>query len=206
MNRLMEKMVRFGLVMACRLAGSPTSTSPLSVNATTLGVRRFPSWLGMTLASLPSMTATTEFVVPRSMPMIFSSAMALPPFRTSRPRNDMLSIRAVETQGACPAAAGGPDGRDERPHHPPEQGVGDGIAAETLDEEVGKFSSRAPGRDRLLERSPAAGTGVRAGAPTRSDGAEAQPHHQNSARRKRRARSASSSPIGRRPQETRACP
>src|SRR4051794_11234314 len=68
-------MVRLGLVTACRLAGSPTRTSPLSVKATTLGVRRLPSWLGMTLTSFPSITATTEFVVPRSMPIIFSSAM-----------------------------------------------------------------------------------------------------------------------------------
>src|SRR5260370_29520885 len=67
-------MVRRGLVIAWRLAGSPTWRSPLSVKATTLGVRRLPSWLGMTLTSAPSMTATTELVVPRSMPMIFSSA------------------------------------------------------------------------------------------------------------------------------------
>src|ERR1043166_8254089 len=32
----------------------------------------------MTLASPPSMMATTELVVPRSMPMIFSSAMSYP--------------------------------------------------------------------------------------------------------------------------------
>ena len=32
---------------------------------------------GITLASPPSMTATTELVVPRSMPMIFSSAIAV---------------------------------------------------------------------------------------------------------------------------------
>src|SRR5579871_5428839 len=76
-KRLIEYTVRLGLVMACRLAGSPTKISPLSVKATTLGVRRLPSWLGMTLTSLPSMTATTELVVPRSMPMIFSSAMCL---------------------------------------------------------------------------------------------------------------------------------
>src|SRR2546430_1713681 len=40
--------------------------------------------LAMTVTSLPSMTATTELVVPRSMPMIFSSAIAvLPPSETS---------------------------------------------------------------------------------------------------------------------------
>src|SRR5438105_14343772 len=66
--------------MAWRLAGSPTSRSPLSVKATTLGVRRLPSWLGMTLTSPPSMTATTELVVPRSIPMIFSSAMSSAPW------------------------------------------------------------------------------------------------------------------------------
>ena len=38
-----------GLVTACRLAGSPTRVSPLAVNATTDGVRRLPSWLGMTV-------------------------------------------------------------------------------------------------------------------------------------------------------------
>ncbi len=42
------------------------------VNATTLGVSRLPSGLGMTLASLPSITATTLLVVPKSIPMIFS--------------------------------------------------------------------------------------------------------------------------------------
>src|SRR5438045_7179153 len=67
-------MVLLGLVTAWRLAGSPTSRSPLSVKATTLGVRRLPSWLAMTLTSLPSITATTEFVVPRSIPIIFSPA------------------------------------------------------------------------------------------------------------------------------------
>jgi hypothetical protein len=35
------------------------------------GVVRAPSLFSMTLVELPSMTATQEFVVPRSMPMIF---------------------------------------------------------------------------------------------------------------------------------------
>src|SRR5579875_805104 len=86
-------MVRLGLVIACRLAGSPTNRSPLSVNATTLGVRRLPSWLGMTLTSLPSMTATTELVVPRSIPMIFSSAIGFillsgPSLTEQKPNHD----------------------------------------------------------------------------------------------------------------------
>ena len=60
-------------VTACRRAGSPTKVSPLSVNATMLGVRRFPSRLAITFASPPSMMETTEFVVPKSIPMIFSA-------------------------------------------------------------------------------------------------------------------------------------
>ena len=48
MNRLIEKMVRLGLVTAWRLATWPTSRSPSLVNATTEGVVRPPSALGMT--------------------------------------------------------------------------------------------------------------------------------------------------------------
>ena len=70
MNRLMENTVRSGLVIACRLAGSPTLRSPLSTKATTLGVVRLPSLLVITTGSLPSITATQEFVVPRSIPII----------------------------------------------------------------------------------------------------------------------------------------
>src|SRR5580765_315445 len=58
-----------GLVTAWRLAAWPTSRSPESVNATCDGVVRAPSEFSMTLASLPSMTATQELVVPRSIPM-----------------------------------------------------------------------------------------------------------------------------------------
>ena len=70
MKRLIEKMVFSGLVTACRLATWPTSRSPVLVNATTEGVSRLPSGLVMTVGSPPSITATTELVVPRSMPMI----------------------------------------------------------------------------------------------------------------------------------------
>src|SRR5438270_9962517 len=63
-------MVFSGLVTAWRLAICPTRTSPLSSHPTTDGVSREPSSLTMTLASLPSITATTLFVVPRSIPII----------------------------------------------------------------------------------------------------------------------------------------
>ena len=57
------------LVMACRLAMWPTSRLPFLATATTDGVSVWPVRLAMTRGT-PSMTvATTELVVPRSMPM-----------------------------------------------------------------------------------------------------------------------------------------
>src|SRR5690348_17039097 len=63
--------------MACRFATCPTSRSPVLVNATTDGVVRPPSSFAITLGSPPSITATTEFVVPRSIPIIFAIAACL---------------------------------------------------------------------------------------------------------------------------------
>ena len=57
--------MRSGLVMAWRLATWPTIRSPSLEKATTEGVVRLPSALGMTTASPPSMTATQELVVPK---------------------------------------------------------------------------------------------------------------------------------------------
>src|SRR5690242_19165386 len=68
MWRLTERTVRSGLVIAWRFATSPTRTSPVLEKATTEGVVRAPSALGMTDGSPASSTATTELVVPRSMP------------------------------------------------------------------------------------------------------------------------------------------
>ena len=69
MNRLMENTVFSGFVMACRLATWPTRRSPDFEIATTEGVNRAPSALGMTVGSPPSRMATTELVVPRSIPI-----------------------------------------------------------------------------------------------------------------------------------------
>ena len=71
-SRLIAKIVRSGLVTACRLAGWPTRRSPSSVNATIDGVVRAPSEFSITLGVEPSMTATHELVVPRSMPITFA--------------------------------------------------------------------------------------------------------------------------------------
>src|SRR5437762_5480741 len=75
MNRLIENTVFSGFVIACRLATWPTRISPSFVNPTTEGVRRLPSWLAMTVGSPPSTTATTELVVPRSMPITFAMSL-----------------------------------------------------------------------------------------------------------------------------------
>src|SRR5271157_3789694 len=77
MRRLMAKKVRSGLVTAWRLAGWPTRRSPSSVNATIEGVVRAPSEFSMTLGVAPSMTATHELVVPRSMPITFAIFLPL---------------------------------------------------------------------------------------------------------------------------------
>ncbi len=77
MWRLTERMVRSTLVTACRLATSPTRTSPFLAKATTDGVVLAPSALVMTVGSPPSRTLTTELVVPRSMPT--ARAISIPP-------------------------------------------------------------------------------------------------------------------------------
>ena len=64
-----------GLSTACRFAGSPTRT-PSFVKATTDGnifpPYALPSALGMIFGVPPSMYAASEFVVPRSIPMILA--------------------------------------------------------------------------------------------------------------------------------------
>src|SRR4051794_8461267 len=73
MKRLTEYSVASELRIAWRLATWPTSRCPSSVKATTDGVVRWPSALGITSAWPPSMVAaTTELVVPRSIPTAFA--------------------------------------------------------------------------------------------------------------------------------------
>src|SRR5437588_8883979 len=80
----MAKKVYSGLVTACRFAAWPTRRSPSAVKATIDGVVRAPSAFSMTLGLAPSMTATQELVVPRSMPMTFAIVLILP-FRQRSP-------------------------------------------------------------------------------------------------------------------------
>ena len=77
MNRLMEKTVLVGLVMAWFLATRPTKLSPAFEKPTTEGVVRAPSALAITLGSPPSMMAMQELVVPRSIPNTLFVAMCL---------------------------------------------------------------------------------------------------------------------------------
>ena len=77
MWRLTLEIVRSTFVTACRLAVSPTSTSPSLVKATTDGVVRKPSAFAMTVGSPPSSVATTEFVVPRSIPTALAMGYVL---------------------------------------------------------------------------------------------------------------------------------
>ena len=71
----MANRVFCGLVTAWRLAGWPTSTSLSLVKATMEGVVRSPSLFSMTRGLPPSMMATHELVVPRSMPMTFAMCL-----------------------------------------------------------------------------------------------------------------------------------
>ena len=104
MWRLTEAMVRSTFVTAWRLAVSPTSVSPSLVKATTDGVVRKPSAFAMTVGSPPSRTATTEFVVPRSIPTARAMCVVLPVDlvrgRDMRPTPPNLS-RAVSSLGAA---------------------------------------------------------------------------------------------------------
>ena len=56
----------------CLLAGAPTTRWPSSVKATVEGVVLTPSAFSMTLGVEPSMIATQELVVPRSIPTMYS--------------------------------------------------------------------------------------------------------------------------------------
>src|SRR5712692_11585551 len=104
--RFTDRIVRSGLVMAWRLATSPTSTSPLFENATTEGVVRAPSALGMTVGSPASSTATTELVVPRSMPTALG--MGKPPVASIEKLSASISTLADEPLFPCPGRRQGP--------------------------------------------------------------------------------------------------
>ena len=63
------KIVFSGFVTACLFAGCPTNFSSPSVKATTDGVVLAPSAFSNTFACVPSIIATQELVVPKSIPI-----------------------------------------------------------------------------------------------------------------------------------------
>ena len=68
-NLFTANRVFSGLVTACLLADWPTNISSFSPNATTEGVVLAPSAFSKTFACLPSIMATHELVVPKSIPI-----------------------------------------------------------------------------------------------------------------------------------------
>src|SRR3984957_3436349 len=107
MCRLIELIVRSGLVIAWRLVGCPCRGWPVFVNATTEGVVREPSALGITVGCVPSITATTELVVPRSMPTVLAMKL-LTSFYEFPTRLDQLNrqLRSRPRLRALRAAGG----------------------------------------------------------------------------------------------------
>src|ERR1700761_9211460 len=65
-------------MIACRRASCPTRRSPCGVKATTDGVVRDPSVLGITVGLPASVAAMTELVVPRSIPTATAISYLLP--------------------------------------------------------------------------------------------------------------------------------
>src|ERR1700730_14897570 len=98
----MADTVSIGFLMLWRLAGCPTRTSPSSVKATMEGVVRPPSAFSMTLALFPSITATQELVVPRSMPIAFALTRLLlsDGYAYKKPLEGLVDRNAGELSGA----------------------------------------------------------------------------------------------------------
>mmetsp|Transcript_78629 Transcript_78629/g.208688 ORF Transcript_78629/g.208688 Transcript_78629/m.208688 type:complete len:244 (+) Transcript_78629:213-944(+) len=97
-NRLAANTVFSGLVTAWRFAGMPTSRWPSEEKPTIDGVVRMPSLFSMTLGVLPSITATQEFVVPRSIPITS-------PFACRRAADTPRKPRRLAGHGAGPRRA-----------------------------------------------------------------------------------------------------
>src|SRR5262245_35567415 len=71
--RLKHEKLRVGRTAAWRLARVPTYRSPFSPKATTVGVEFIPSILGTTTVLPPIIAATTDLLVPKSIPIAASA-------------------------------------------------------------------------------------------------------------------------------------
>jgi hypothetical protein len=70
------------------------------VKATTDGVVRAPSWLTMTVGSLPSIAATTELAVPRSIPITLVAMLCSTMRRWPREMEPSKTRPAILAQNA----------------------------------------------------------------------------------------------------------
>src|SRR5919197_4882068 len=169
MNRLIEKIVLCGFVTCWRFAGAPTSRWPSFVNATTEGVVRPPSAFGMTVGSPPSITATQELVVPRSMPIVFAMRKLLVSrfwLRKSQSDGSRLGRLGTDDEAAqCPSCSRlcehdrAEDRRAAAPAEPAEAIAGEGEAEERRPDRLqrerqrGARRARSPLRPGLYEEA-----------------------------------------------------
>src|SRR5579863_7860194 len=126
MRRLIANRVFCGLVTAWRLAGWPTITSLSLVKATIEGVVRSPSLFSITRGLPPSMMATHELVVPRSMPITFAMGSLqrdnlLKKRDSPEPllRDGRLAFQGVTALRGCRSTRRPGDDDPRRPQQPP---------------------------------------------------------------------------------------
>src|SRR5580658_10293958 len=104
-SRLTADRVFCGLVTAWRLADWPTRTSSSLVKATIEGVVRSPSLFSITRGLPPSMIATHELVVPRSMPITLLIARTPPvqsvQFHDALAWDQCLGFQPLSPLSAC---------------------------------------------------------------------------------------------------------
>src|SRR6267142_3662350 len=131
--------VFIGFVIIWRFAMCPTRRSPLSVKPTMDGMVRLPSFVGMTWGLPPSMNAMQQFVVPRSIPMIWPTGPSQRRVRSGRRR-----------RGPVRTPRGRRDGHlhHRRPEDPPRVDV---PFADLLDDRVGGEPRPGLRGDRLVE-------------------------------------------------------
>src|SRR5512139_2893934 len=137
MRRFTAKSVFLALVTAWRLAGAPTRISSLSAYATIEGVVRAPSLFSMTLGLPPSMIATQELVVPRSMPMIFAMFAVLSP--SSEPDRKVGFSGCFSSACGSRAGLGGLPGRHHHQRGPDDAVVQQVALAQHRDDGVGRL-------------------------------------------------------------------
>src|SRR5271170_6601149 len=150
-RRLTANSVLAGLVTAWRLADWPTSTSSSFVKATIEGVVRSPSLFSMTRGLPPSITATHELVVPRSMPITLLISW------TPKNQNDVsqLSCGQSGSNSSASAALGRPG--NDHPRRPEQPAVELVTGLQYLQDGSFRYLSRGLCQYRFMQRRIKAG-------------------------------------------------